>query len=77
MLKYIVIIVVVMVILVIVVVMFYDGVYCQIVNVECGLVGVDGVVLEICDGIFFGVEMQCCMINFVNVIDMDVMFYNM
>lgn len=55
----------------------YDGVYRQTANAECGLVGADGAALEIRDGIFFGVEMQCRMTNPVNVIDMDATLYNM
>ena len=55
----------------------YDGVYRQAANSECGLVGVNGGALEIRDGIFYGVEMQCVMTNPVNVIDMDATLYSM
>ena len=55
----------------------YDGVYRQAANAECGLVGVDGAAVEIRDGIFYGVELECRMANPVNVVDMDATLYSM
>jgi len=55
----------------------FDGVYRQTANAECGLVGVDGGALEIRNGIFYGVEVQCRMTKPVNVIDMDAVLYTM
>ena len=55
----------------------YDGVYKQTANAECALVGVDGGALEIREGIFYGVEMQCLMTRPVNVVDMEATLYDM
>ena len=53
----------------------YDGVYRLAANSDCALVGVDGGALEIRDGIFHGVGMQCRMDRPVNVTDMDATLY--
>ncbi|SHH06532.1 hypothetical protein SAMN05444003_1911 [Cognatiyoonia sediminum] len=55
----------------------FDGLYIQAANSECGLVGVDGGALEIRDGIFYGVEVQCRMTEPVNVNNMDAILYTM
>lgn len=55
----------------------FDGVYKQTANAECALVGVDGGALEIRDGIFYGVEVECRMTRPVNVLDMDAILYTM
>lgn len=55
----------------------FDGVYRQTENADCSLVGVDGGALEIRDGIFYGVEMECRMTRPVDVIDMDAILYTM
>lgn len=55
----------------------YDGVYRQNANAECALVGVDGGALEIREGIFYGVEVECRMTRPVNVVDMDATLYTM
>ncbi len=55
----------------------YDGVYKQTANADCALVGVDGAALEIRDGIFYGVEVQCRMARPVNVVDMNATLYDM
>jgi hypothetical protein len=55
----------------------YDGIYRQAANADCALVGADGGSIEIRDGIFHGVEMQCRMTNPVSVIDMDATLYTM
>ncbi len=55
----------------------YDGVYKQTANAECSLVGVDGGAVEIREGIFYGVEVECRMTRPVNVIDMDATLYTM
>ena len=55
----------------------YDGVYRQVANADCALVGVDGGSVKIEDGIFYGVETQCRMTNPVDVIDMDATLYTM
>lgn len=55
----------------------YDGVYKQAANAECALVGVDGGALEIKDGIFYGVDVECRMTRPVNVVDMDATLYTM
>lgn len=55
----------------------YDGVYKQTANAECGLVGVDGGALEIREGVFYGVEVECRMTRPVNVVDMDATLYTM
>jgi hypothetical protein len=55
----------------------FDGVYKQTVHSECSLVGVDGGSLEISDGIFHGVEMQCRMTNPIDINDMEATIYQM
>ncbi len=55
----------------------FDGVYKQTAHSECALVGVDGGSLEIKDGIFHGVEMQCRMTNPVDINDMDATIFQM
>ena len=55
----------------------YDGVYKQTANADCGLVGADGAAVEIREGIFFGVEIQCRMTRPVNVVDMEATLYTM
>lgn len=55
----------------------FDGVYRQTTISDCGLIGVDGGSLEIRDGIFYGVEMECRMTRPVDVIDMDAILYTM
>ena len=55
----------------------YDGVYKQTVNAECALVGVDGGSLKIEGNIFYGVEVECHMINPVEVEDMNATIYEM
>jgi len=55
----------------------YDGIYKQVANADCGLVGVDGGALEIRDGVFYGVDMQCRMTRPVNVNAMDATLYTM
>ncbi|SFR59707.1 hypothetical protein SAMN04488005_3140 [Yoonia tamlensis] len=55
----------------------FDGIYKQTAHSECALVGTDGGSLEIREDIFYGVEMQCRMINPVDIEDMDAMIYQM
>lgn len=55
----------------------FDGIYRQNQNADCGIVGVDGGSLEIREGIFYGVEMECRMTRPVDVIDMDAILYTM
>lgn len=55
----------------------YDGIYRQVANADCALVGVDGGSIEIRDGLFHGVETQCRMVNPVNVVNMDATLYDM
>ncbi len=55
----------------------YDGVYKQTANAECALVGVDGGSLKIEGDIFYGVEVECHMINPVEVEDMNATIYEM
>ncbi len=55
----------------------YDGVYKQTATADCGMVGVDGQALEIRDGIFYGVEVQCRMSRPVSVVNMDATLYDM
>lgn len=55
----------------------YDGVYKQIANAECALVGVDGGSLKIEGDIFYGVEVECRMTNPVEIEDMDATLYEM
>lgn len=55
----------------------YDGVYKQTANAECALVGVDGGAIEIREGIFYGVEVECRMTRPVNVVDMKATLYTM
>lgn len=55
----------------------FEGVYKQTANAECGLIGVDGGALEIKDGIFYGVDVECRMTSPVNVVDMDATLYTM
>lgn len=55
----------------------YDGTYRQTANSDCALVGVDGGSIQIGDGIFHGVEVQCRMTRPVDVINMDATLYTM
>ena len=55
----------------------YDGIYRQNANAECALVGADGGSLEIREGIFYGVEVECRMSRPVNVVNMDATLYTM
>ncbi len=55
----------------------YDGVYKPIADSDCAVIGEDGGALQIKDGIFYGVEVQCRMTRPVNVVDMDATLYNM
>lgn len=55
----------------------YDGVFKQVANADCGLVGVDGGAVEIKDDIFHGVEVDCNMTRPVNVVNMDATLYTM
>ena len=55
----------------------YDGIYRQSANAECALIGADGGSLEIREGIFYGVEVECRMTRPVNVVDMDATLYTM
>lgn len=55
----------------------YDGVYKQTVTSDCGSIGVDGGALEIREGIFYGVELQCRMSRPVSVVDMNATLYDM
>ncbi|SMY08397.1 hypothetical protein [Flavimaricola marinus] len=55
----------------------YDGVYRQVANAECALVGVDGGSIEIREGLFYGVEMECRMTRPVDVVNMDATLYTM
>lgn len=55
----------------------FDGVYRQAQNADCGLIGAEGGSLEIRDGIFYGVGMECRMTRPVDVIDMDAVLYTM
>ena len=55
----------------------YDGVYKQTANAECALIGADGGALQIKDGIFYGVDVECRMSRPVNVVDMDATLYTM
>ena len=55
----------------------FDGVYRQTANSDCGLVGVDGGSIEISEGIFYGVEVECRMTRPVDVINMDAILYTM
>lgn len=55
----------------------FDGTYRQNANAECALVGVDGGALQIEDGIFYGVDIECRMTRPVNVVDMDATLYTM
>lgn len=55
----------------------FDGTYRQAANADCALVGTDGGAVQIEDGIFHGVEVDCRMTNPVNVNDMDAVLYTM
>lgn len=55
----------------------YDGVYKQSANAECDLIGADGGSLQIKDGIFYGVDVECRMSKPVNVVDMDATLFTM
>jgi hypothetical protein len=55
----------------------YDGVYKQAANAECALVGVDGGAVRIDNEIFHGVEVECLMVDPVNVLEMDALLYTM
>lgn len=55
----------------------YDGVYRQVANADCNIVGVDGASLKIEGGVFFGVGMECEMTRPVDVVDMDATLYTM
>lgn len=55
----------------------FDGIYKQTATSECALVGVDGGAVEIRDGIFYGVEVECRMTRPVNVLEMDAQLFTM
>ena len=55
----------------------FDGVYRQVANADCGLVGVDGGSLKIANNIFYGVDLECRMTHPVNVVDMDATLFTM
>lgn len=55
----------------------FDGVYRQVANADCGLVGVDGGALKIANNIFYGVDLECRMTHPVNVVDMDATLFTM
>ena len=55
----------------------FDGVYKQTANAECSLVGIDGGSVKVEDSIFYGVEMQCRMINPIDIRDMNATIFNM
>lgn len=55
----------------------YDGVFKQVANADCGLVGLDGGSVEIKDNIFRGVDVDCDMSDPVNVVNMDATLFNM
>ncbi len=55
----------------------YDGVYKQVANTDCSLVGVDGGSVKIQDEIFYGVEMECRMTLPVDVNNMEATLYTM
>lgn len=55
----------------------YDGVYRQTANADCGLIGVDGGAVQIKDGIFYGVEVQCRMTEPVPISEMDATIYTL
>jgi hypothetical protein len=55
----------------------YDGVFKQVANADCSLVGVDGGAVEIKDGIFYGVEVECRMTRPVSVVNMDATLFTM
>ena len=53
----------------------YDGRYKQTTDSDCGVIGQEGGAIEIEDGIFKGVELQCRMTRPVSVVDMDATLY--
>jgi len=55
----------------------YDGIYRPFEGASCDVIGQDGGAIEIKDGIFIGVEVQCRMTRPVNVVDMDATLYTM
>lgn len=55
----------------------YDGVYKPTAEADCAKIGEEGGALEIKEGIFVGVEVQCRMTRPVNVVDMDAVLYTM
>lgn len=55
----------------------YDGVYRQVANADCSLIGVDRGAIEIREGLFYGVEMECRMTRPVDVLQMDATLYTM
>ena len=55
----------------------YDGRYKQTTDSDCGVIGQEGGAIEIEDGIFKGVELQCRMTRPVSVVDMDATLYTM
>lgn len=55
----------------------YDGVYKQVANAECSLVGVDGGSVKIADGIFYGVETECRMTRPVDIDNMDATIFTL
>jgi hypothetical protein len=55
----------------------YDGVFKQTSASDCLKIGQESGALEIRDGIFYGVEVECRMTRPVNVVDMDATLYTM
>lgn len=55
----------------------FDGTYKQVANADCASIGVDGGALQIADGIFYGVEVQCRMTRPIDVMQMDATLFTM
>ena len=55
----------------------FDGIYKQTANAECALVGVDGGSVKIENEIFYGVEVECRMVNPVEIDGMNAVLYDM
>ena len=55
----------------------FDGTYKQTANADCALVGVEGGSLKIEDDIFYGVEVECRMLNPVEIENMNATLYDM
>lgn len=55
----------------------FDGVYKQAANADCANIGAADGAVEIAEGFFYGVQVECAMTRPVDVVDMDATLYTL